>query len=96
MKKVVLLIIAALMMSAVANADTTDRGKKNKKKNDNKLLKNEEDDKPLIEPFLPKDKTSDEVLSKLKDLLSINPNDNSIKKCIDVYENDIKKHHNED
>jgi ATP-dependent Lon protease len=67
------------------------KDKKNKKKNDNKLLKNEEDDKPLIEPFLPKDKTSDEVLSKLKDLLSINPNDNSIKKCIDVYENDIKK-----
>ena len=70
--------------------------KKDKKKTgkNKKLLKNEqeqeEDDNPLSD-YLPKDKISDEVLSKLKDLLLINPNDNSIKKCINVYENDIKK-----
>jgi len=43
-----------------------------------------------------KDKRNDSeedkaVLSQLKDLLSKNPNDKSIQKCIDVYERDVKK-----
>jgi ATP-dependent Lon protease len=73
--------------------DKKDKKKKDKKDNkkSKKLLKNEEEDNSLAVDLLPKDKTSDEVLSKLKELLLINPNDNSIKKCIDVYENDIKK-----
>jgi ATP-dependent Lon protease len=37
------------------------------------------------------EKTSHEVLCQLKDLLNKNPNDKSIQKCIEVYENDIKK-----
>uniref|UniRef100_A0A6C0IE94 ATPase AAA-type core domain-containing protein n=1 Tax=viral metagenome TaxID=1070528 RepID=A0A6C0IE94_9ZZZZ len=70
--------------------DNKNKDKKDKKKS-KKLLKNEEEDNPLAVDLLPKDKTSDEVLSKLKEILLINPNDNSIKKCIDVYESDIKK-----
>jgi ATP-dependent Lon protease len=89
--------------ASVSSASSNEEKEKEKDKNDNKkkdkkdkkkskkLLKNEEDDNPIATDLLPKDKTSDEVLSKLKELLLINPNDNSIKKCIDVYENDIKK-----
>ena len=81
-------------VSSASSDEEKDKKKKKDKKKTNKnknLLKNEEDEKPLIDSIIPKDKTSDEVLSKLKELLVINPNDNSIKKCIDVYENDIKK-----
>ena len=64
---------------------------KNKKESKNKKVKSEKEEPTILESVIPKDKTSDEVFAKLKDLLSVNPNDNSIKKCIEVYENDIKK-----
>ena len=37
------------------------------------------------------DKNKNEILSQLKELLSKNPKDKSIEKCIEVYEKDVKK-----
>lgn len=45
----------------------------------------------IVPEKLSKEKSSEEILSQLKELLVKNPNDKSIQKCIDVYEKDIKK-----
>jgi ATP-dependent Lon protease len=57
--------------------------KKNKEKKASINKKTEKAEKP--------EKTDSQVLSQLKELLSKNPNDKSIKKCITAYEEDIKK-----
>jgi ATP-dependent Lon protease len=49
-----------------------------------KKTKQHNNNKPLI-----KDDSHNEVLMKLKELLQTNPNDKSIKKCIETYEADI-------
>ena len=66
-------------------SDKTD--KTDKKENDAKeeSTNNENIDK------IKSNKSNEEVLLQLKELLSKNPNDKSIQKCISVYEEDIKK-----
>jgi ATP-dependent Lon protease len=41
-------------------------------------------------PLVVKDEKSNEMLAQLKKMLESNPNDKSIQKCIDVYEEDLK------
>jgi ATP-dependent Lon protease len=72
------------------------------KKYSNKVLKNKIDEEEEVKPK--KKKTSEkieekststedknQVLTQLKNLLLQNPNDKSIEKCIEVYEEDVKK-----
>ena len=57
--------------------------KKKSKKSSNKKNVDEKEEEEESEPT--------EALKQLKDLLSKNPKDKSIQKCIDVYEDEIKK-----
>jgi ATP-dependent Lon protease len=74
------------------------------KKKSSKKSKKQQDEEKEVEDVKPKKKSSkkidennttsedkNEVLVQLKELLSKNPNDKSIEKCIEVYEEDIKK-----
>ena len=65
--------------------------KKNDKEEDDKEEKKkasaEDDDKENTK----KSESTSEALAQLKELLAKNPKDKSIQKCIDVYEDDIKK-----
>ena len=74
------------------------------KKKSSKKSKKQEDEEEEVEDVKPKKKSSkkieenntssedkNEVLLQLKELLSKNPKDKSIEKCIEVYEEDIKK-----
>ena len=70
---------------------------KSKKKNTSKKqVKSPKKDKKNKEKsndeniIIRKDEKSNEMLEQLKKLLEINPNDKSIQKCIEVYEEDIK------
>jgi ATP-dependent Lon protease len=58
-----------------------------KSSNKNKKNKEKPDDENVV---ICKNETSNEMLSQLKKLLENNPNDKSIQKCIDVYEEEIK------
>jgi ATP-dependent Lon protease len=60
---------------------------KNKKRNNEKVKDVEEND--AKKEF--NNKSSEEVLLQLKEILDKNKNDKSISKCIDIYEKDIKK-----
>ena len=64
-------------------AKHVEKGKKDKKD------KKEED--TSADDTAPNQKTTEEMLSELKELFAKNPRDKSIKKCIEVYENDIKE-----
>ena len=63
--------------------------KEEKTKKDKKSEKKTEEEKDTDAP--PNQKTTEEMLSELKELFAKNPRDKSIKKCIEVYENDIKE-----
>ena len=63
--------------------------KKEKKDKNDKKDKKEED--TSANDTAPNQKTTEEMLSELKELFAKNPRDKSIKKCIEVYENDIKQ-----
>jgi ATP-dependent Lon protease len=80
--------------------------KPKKNKNSKKVSKDDEEKEPRkksakkIEENLDEktddkndnnDKNKNEILSQLKELLSKNPKDKSIEKCIEVYEKDVKK-----
>jgi len=75
------------------------KSKKSKKsdKKEKKVEKGKKDKKSQEETNTtstdspPNQKTNEEMLSELKELFSKNPRDKSIKKCIEVYENDIKE-----
>jgi len=60
---------------------------KNKKSNKKNVDKKETDEKNIKAD----ETTNTETLQKLKTLLEANPEDKSIKKCIEVYEQDLKK-----
>lgn len=64
--------------------------KKDKKEKDKKKDKDKEEDKDKKEDK-DKEEDSSEALLQLKELLSKNPKDKSIQKCIDVYEEEKKK-----
>ena len=65
--------------------------KSNKSKAENSKKSNENDKTPKEESAKqPTDNTNDEMLSKFKQLLEENPNDKALKKCMEVYENDLK------
>jgi ATP-dependent Lon protease len=82
--------------SSDESSDEDEKPKKNtkitNKKVDKKvsILKNEDNPKES-EDKNNSNKDNNEVLSKLKELLSKNPKDKSIKKCIESYEEDLKK-----
>ena len=63
--------------------------KEEKTKKDKKSEKKTEEEKDTDAP--PNQKTTEEMLSELKELFAKNPRDKSIKKCIEIYENDIKE-----
>ena len=63
--------------------------KKNKGKDKKTKLK--KTDEVIVENLSSDNKNESHVLTELKELLSKNPNDKSIKKCINAYEEDIKK-----
>jgi ATP-dependent Lon protease len=69
--------------------------KKSEKKTEKKPEKKPEDNKntDIVKEIKENadNKSTQEVLTQLKELLSKNPNDKSIQKCIEVYEEDIKK-----
>jgi ATP-dependent Lon protease len=67
------------------NEDKKDKKKKKNKKED--CDKNTD----IENTILPNGKSTQDILDKLKELLSSNPNDKSIKKCIDIYQEDLKK-----
>ena len=67
-------------------------GKEEKAKKDKKSEKKEKKEEDTISTDFPSNqKTTEEMLSELKELFAKNPRDKSIKKCIEVYENDIKE-----
>jgi ATP-dependent Lon protease len=70
-----------------------EKGNKDKKdKKDKKSdKKSEEEEDTVADDAPPNQKTTEEMLSELKELFAKNPRDKSIKKCIKVYENDIKE-----
>jgi ATP-dependent Lon protease len=74
--------------------EVSPRKRKNSKKSKNKIVKKE---KNVKESENDSKKESDlkedgkDILNHLKELQSKNPNDKSIEKCIEVYENDVKK-----
>jgi len=67
--------------------------KKNKKVEEEKSPKKKENKKNIKREHEPKvgEENKNEVLIKLKEMLEKNPKDKSIEKCIEVYEEDIKK-----
>ena len=67
---------------------------KPRKKSPKKVSKKEEETTPTVETEYKNDnndKNKNEILCQLKELLSKNPKDKSIEKCIEVYEKDVKK-----
>jgi ATP-dependent Lon protease len=64
-----------------------------KKKSSKKSTKKSEEKSNKIDDIIADDKHEDktEILAQLKEILSKNPKDKSIEKCIDFYEQDIKK-----
>lgn len=74
--------------------EVSPRKRKHSKKSKNKIVKKE---KNVKESENDSKKESDlkgdgkDILNHLKELQSKNPNDKSIEKCIEVYENDVKK-----
>jgi ATP-dependent Lon protease len=70
-----------------SDEDTEEENEVVNKKKDKYLKKDKQLNKKLVE----KEETKDnEVIIKLKELLTKNPTDKSIKKCIDTYEEDIQ------
>jgi len=70
------------------------RKRKHFKKSTTKIVKkqkNEKTEKPVKEVENDNKKKSEDMLNHLRELQSKNPYDKSIEKCIEVYENDIKK-----
>ena len=64
--------------------DESEEEKVSKKRKSKKSLKKDKKESENMTPG------NEEMLSQLKELLAKNPKDKSIKKCIDVYEKDIK------
>ena len=70
-----------------SDEDTEEEDEVVNKKKDKSLKKDKQLNKKVVE----KEETKDnEVIIKLKELLTKNPTDKSIKKCIDTYEEDIQ------
>ena len=65
--------------------------KKSKKSNKKNTDKKESDEKNKTTPDTTDETINTETLTHLKTLLQANPTDKSIKKCIEVYEQDLKK-----
>jgi len=69
--------------------------KKEKSKNEKKEKKEQDSDKKDettdVTEYKPNQKSTEEILVELKELYLKNPNDKSIKKCIQVYEDEIEK-----
>jgi ATP-dependent Lon protease len=65
--------------------------KPRKNKTSKKSSKKEEETTPIEKNDNNNDKNKNEILCQLKELLSKNPKDKSIEKCIEVYEKDVKK-----
>ena len=72
--------------------DKEEKEEKSKKsKKDKKSDKKEEKEEDTVaDDTPPNQKTTEEMLAELKELFAKNPRDKSIKKCIEVYEKDIK------
>jgi ATP-dependent Lon protease len=65
--------------------------KKNEQKNKENESKKLSDGEQEIKAVTSENKTNEGVLDKLKEILSSNPKDKSIKKCIELYEENTKK-----
>jgi len=63
----------------------------NKVKESEKTKKSSEPENKVVESSKSSHITNDEMLLKFKQLLDENPNDKALQKCVEVYENDIKK-----
>ena len=61
--------------------------KKNKESNSKKTIEDKTEDKTAVNTEI---KTNEAVLDKLKEILNNNPKNKSIKKCIELYEEDTK------
>jgi len=68
------------------------KNKKDKKTTKKNVIKSKETKvETILQENTPRENSSEEMLTQLKELLIKNPKDKSIQKCIDVYEKDIKK-----
>jgi ATP-dependent Lon protease len=79
-----------------SNNEEVEPVKKSSKKSKAKIVKkkktnNKENPEVVIQTSNAVGVSDSEVLTQLKELLSKNPKDKSIKKCIDTYEEDVKK-----
>jgi ATP-dependent Lon protease len=76
----------------VKKSSKKNKGKKVQKKLINEIInKNKDPVEKISEQPVSNSVTDSEVLAQLKELLSKNPKDKSIKKCINAYEEDVKK-----
>jgi ATP-dependent Lon protease len=79
-----------------SSSEELPKNKKNKEPKQNKVSKkvtkqDKDSKKEIKEPIVEDTKINNETLEQLKQLLEKNPNDKSIKKCIETYEEDLKK-----
>jgi ATP-dependent Lon protease len=79
-----------------SSSEELPKNKKNKEPKQNKVSKkvtkqDKKETKEIKESIVEDKKINNETLEQLKQLLEKNPNDKSIKKCIETYEEDLKK-----
>jgi ATP-dependent Lon protease len=75
----------------VSTDESSDEEEEEEEKEDIKKNKNKTNKSSKNETTNNKESENNDVLNKLKELLSQNPNDKSIKKCIESYEENIEK-----